>query len=243
MRGHSTMGCGIYSISNLATGKMYIGSAVNFEERWRIHRVQLGCGKHHSKHLQASWSKYGPDVFIFKKLLICAKEHLIMYEQIMIDAFCAANRNHGYNSRPTADSMLGYRHTSGARAKMSVARKGQVFSAETRALWSKNRTGRKMPDWFPEFTRKHKTGSKHTAATKAVISAKGLGRPVSLFTREKKAKLTFEQVQTIKTRVSAGATQAQLAAEFCLNQSSISLIVSGKRWANLPPTNQENHHG
>jgi len=42
--------------------------------------------------------------------------------------------------------------------------------------------------------------------------------------------------------ITNGATQAQLATEFSLNQSTISLIVSGKRWANLPLIIQENRH-
>lgn len=233
--------CGIYEIRNTENGKVYIGSAKRFNFRWNSHKNLLRKGRHHSPHLQSAWDKYGERSFEFKKLLVCGEENLIMYEQIMIDGYSAADRKYGYNARPIAESMLGYKHTPETRTKLSAARKDQVFSAETRAIWSKNRTGRKMPDWFPEFTRLHKTGTKHSDATKAIISAKGIGRPCSIKTREKKAKLTFEQVQYIKSRA-AYIPQAQLATEFSLNQSTISLIVTGKRWANLPSTNQENIH-
>lgn len=225
---------GIYEIRNVVSGKVYIGSAKKFNFRWNSHKNLLRKGCHHSSHLQAAWSKYGEQAFQFKKLLVCSEENLIMYEQIMIDAHKAANRKHGYNARPIAESMLGYKHSAETKAKIVISVTGRKASPETRALLSKQRTGRKMPNWFPEFTRLHRTGSKHSDATKAVISEKGTGRPCSLDTREKKAKLTFEQVQYIKSKVEAGVPQAQLATEFSLHQSSISLIASGKRWANLP---------
>lgn len=225
---------GIYEIRNVVNGKVYIGSAKNFSLRWNTHRSFLSKGTHHSPHLQAAWSKYGEHSFEFKKLLVCAPENLIMYEQIMMDGHKAADRKHGYNARPLAESMLGYKYSAETKAKMVIAVTGRKATPETKALLSSMRKGRKMPDWFPEFTRLHKTGTKHSDATKSVISAKGIGRPCSLDTREKKAKLTFEQVQYIKSKVEAGVPQAQLATEFSLHQSSISLIASGKRWANLP---------
>ena len=39
---------GIYKIVNLINGKVYIGSAVNFEKRWREHRRGLISKNHHS---------------------------------------------------------------------------------------------------------------------------------------------------------------------------------------------------
>ncbi len=243
MRGHDPLNCGIYSITNTVTGKLYIGSASNFDERWRVHRVHLSSNNHHSKHLQSSWNKHGAAAFQFKKLLVCAQHQLTMYEQLLIDGHRSADREHGYNARPVAESMLGYKHTPETREKLSAARKGQVFSEETRALWSKNRTGRKMPDWFPEFTRQHKTGTKHSDATKAIISAKGIGRPCSVQTRERRSKVTLDQVEQIKSMAISGRTYASIATEFALDPSTISLIARGKRWAIQPLTNQENHHG
>lgn len=39
---------GIYSILNIKTNKMYIGSAVNIGRRWARHRHMLRHGAHHS---------------------------------------------------------------------------------------------------------------------------------------------------------------------------------------------------
>lgn len=76
---------GIYEIRNLTNGKRYIGSAVNFDKRWKAHIWKLNKGQHHAPHLQASWKKYGGGGFVFEPLLICAKENLTLYEQIVIE--------------------------------------------------------------------------------------------------------------------------------------------------------------
>jgi group I intron endonuclease len=55
----------IYKILNTANGKFYVGSTMNTRERFRNHRKMLRSNKHHCKHLQASWNKYGEQTFIF----------------------------------------------------------------------------------------------------------------------------------------------------------------------------------
>jgi group I intron endonuclease len=55
----------IYKIINTVNGKFYVGSTTNHYERFRIHRQKLRSSKHHCKHLQASWNKYGENSFVF----------------------------------------------------------------------------------------------------------------------------------------------------------------------------------
>ena len=62
---------GVYQIKNIVNGKIYIGSASSkfgFNSRWSRHVFDLKNGKHHSKHLQSSWDKYGSDKFKFEIL-------------------------------------------------------------------------------------------------------------------------------------------------------------------------------
>ena len=47
----------IYGIRHIASGRIYVGSAVRTNARWRQHRSQLQRGTHHSRYLQAAWSK------------------------------------------------------------------------------------------------------------------------------------------------------------------------------------------
>lgn len=225
------MKTGIYSITHTDSGRVYIGSAKDFAGRWRSHRCLLKKGKHHSSHLQAAWNKYGEPAFEFKKILICSEENLILYEQILLDGHQAADRLHGFNARPVAESVLGMKHSDATRAKIKAARAKQVFSAETKALWSKNRTGRKMPEDFGARARVWKLGNKHTDATKKLIGDLQRGAPHSLASIEGRVKLTLEQVKEILARYKAGGiTQAALGEEYSLSPSAVSNIITGRCW-------------
>lgn len=50
------MKSGIYKITNLVNGKLYIGSAVKIQRRWIEHRAQLIAGKRHSDQSRAKIS-------------------------------------------------------------------------------------------------------------------------------------------------------------------------------------------
>lgn len=56
----------IYKIINLVNDKFYVGSTTNKKVRFREHRKQLRGNRHHCKHLQAAWNKYGEEKFVFK---------------------------------------------------------------------------------------------------------------------------------------------------------------------------------
>lgn len=140
------MTSGVYEIVNLVTGKRYVGSAVNFEKRWSIHRCRLSKGQHHSAHLQASWNKHGAQAFIFRRLIVCSREHLLMYEQILLDALTP-----DYNVCVKAGSPLGVRRSDEHRRKVSESLKGHSFNAgipkspEHRAKLSLARRGTPNP--------------------------------------------------------------------------------------------------
>lgn len=55
----------IYKIVNLVNDKFYVGSTTNKKVRFREHRKQLRGNRHHCKHLQAAWNKYGEEKFLF----------------------------------------------------------------------------------------------------------------------------------------------------------------------------------
>ena len=65
------MKSGIYKIINVVNNKFYVGSAVDFKRRKRIHWWRLRRGDHANKHMQASWNKYGEKAFTF----VIVEEH------------------------------------------------------------------------------------------------------------------------------------------------------------------------
>ena len=58
-------GPGVYSIKCLATGEVYIGSAVNMLRRVKEHIRDLNHGHHANGSLQAEWERYTQDGFDF----------------------------------------------------------------------------------------------------------------------------------------------------------------------------------
>jgi group I intron endonuclease len=65
---------GIYQILNKHNLKCYVGSTRRrFSQRFYDHKRDLKNNKHHSKHLQAAWNKYGEEVFEFTVLEIIDK--------------------------------------------------------------------------------------------------------------------------------------------------------------------------
>lgn len=56
----------IYKIRNVVNGKFYVGSSINSKLRFRQHRKLLRGDRHHCKHLQSAWNRYGEDCFKFE---------------------------------------------------------------------------------------------------------------------------------------------------------------------------------
>lgn len=117
---------GIYTITS-PSGRKYVGSAVSFRARWRLHLIELRAGRHHCKPLQRAYAKYGETGLIFERLLVCAREHLIAFEQRAIDVYGFTTL---YNVNPVAGSRLGARSTPEHCARISAAQRGKKLSPE-----------------------------------------------------------------------------------------------------------------
>lgn len=98
---------GIYQICCQATGKIYIGSAVNLKKRWSEHRRSLRRGKHANSHLQSAWNKYGEAVFSFAVLEYTDVSNLLKAEQEWIDSTGCIDKDIGFNIALSASSPGG----------------------------------------------------------------------------------------------------------------------------------------
>jgi group I intron endonuclease len=72
---------GIYQIKNIMNNKIYIGSAYNLYNRFRVHKSTLKNGKHDNGHLQNSYFKYGYNNFLFEVIEVCDIENIYEKEQ------------------------------------------------------------------------------------------------------------------------------------------------------------------
>ena len=143
---------GVYHIVNTKTGKRYIGSSVDIEDRWKDHKWYLKKGKHHSITLQRAWDKWGEDAFLWLVYQQCNDgSKALELEQEQLNLFDTIGRwEELYNiSKDAAAPTRGRKMSEEQKRKLSEANKGKVLSEEHRAKISaaqKGRPGRKMSD-------------------------------------------------------------------------------------------------
>ena len=143
------METGIYKIINLITNKIYVGSAIDINERFGEHKNMLIKNKHHSIKLQRSYNKHGICNFKFEIIEKCEPIKKIMFEreQYYIDLY--DSYNNGYNCTKKAGSSLGVKLSEETKLKISKSHLGQKCSDETKNKISKKHKGRK-------FSKEHK---------------------------------------------------------------------------------------
>lgn len=91
------MGCGIYIIKNIVDCKVYIGSSININTRFKRHKCMLKGGYHDNLHLQNAYNKYGYDNIQFEIAEECEINKLVDRENYYIELYKANKNNFGYN--------------------------------------------------------------------------------------------------------------------------------------------------
>lgn len=174
---------GIYKITCLENGRVYIGQAKNILSRWTEHKTKLNGNYHINKHLQSAWNKYGSDKFIFEVLEFCDYEELNEKEISYI--LEAKTFGKIFNKTDGGDGCKGYKHTEEykesmrgennpmynklvtkeTREKISDALFGRKYSEERCSNISKGRRGMKFTEEHVENIRIAKTGIKQSEET------------------------------------------------------------------------------
>jgi group I intron endonuclease len=163
--------CGVYSITHIDSGRLYIGSSINLYKRLIKHKSDLNAKRHHSPVLQNAWNKYGESGFEMKVLeLVSDPQSLLEIEQNWLNKV-----NPFYNICKTAGNRLGFKASEETKLKLSKALKGKPktpehiekmrirntgkkMSAEARAKCG--RKGQKKPDGFGDKIRAANIGRK-----------------------------------------------------------------------------------
>ncbi len=210
---------GVYGLRNRFNRKIYVGSATRcLIGRWKEHRNALIAQTHFNRHLQAAWNSYGGDAFEFVILERCSVETCLDREQHWIDWFKSYDRRFGYNSRPRAESNLGHKfgpQTEEHKEKKAVKLRGRKRSPEVGMKIANSQRGKKKRKHSEEANHQkslrmkgHTTseetrrkigeanavallGYKHSAETKAKLSAARKGKKKQPMSEQSKHSLSL----------------------------------------------------
>jgi len=197
---------GVYAITNVKNGKVYVGSALNLKKRWVQHRSGLDKGAHANRHLQQAWKKYGGGAFTFTVLHFETEpKRLVDVEQVFMDLHHAADPAMGYNICPSARSSLGLKRSKETRARLSAAKKGKKAPEGTGAKISAALKGRPSG----------RKGVPHSQATKDQIRVTLRGRPKTEEHKKKIGRALEGRDVSVETRskISASLKGREVSAE------------------------------
>lgn len=151
------MTCGVYEIRNILNGKMYVGSSKNVERRFVIHLSQLRNCKHHNKHLQRAFLKYGENSFEMVIIESCDSYELFERESFWIENKHAMDELCGYNigSVGGGDNLTNHPDYDLIVENMSIAvRKSFASMSEDERKSKFGMPGKLNPNWKGGVSRK-----------------------------------------------------------------------------------------
>ena len=115
---------GIYKITSITNGKIYIGCASNVRTRINGHLYDLRKDKHNNSYLQRAWTKYGEENFIFEMIEKCDISNLHAREHYWVNELNCLDRSTGYNIKPTNPNGCSI-HSEATIEKLRQANKGK----------------------------------------------------------------------------------------------------------------------
>lgn len=142
-----THGCspdkpGVYTIGNLVTGKMYVGSStMRVMKRIEHHVSMLRAGKHKNSYLQHAFNKYGETSFCASIIENTEKSVTLEREQWWID-----NSQDLYNINPLASGTPNMSKETISKRATTMRKKyasGEIQSNFTKGMipWNKGKKG------------------------------------------------------------------------------------------------------
>lgn len=236
---------GVYRITCTATGKFYIGSAVDIQKRWNGHRCTLNKGYekrdkdpleiptkdcHNNLHLQRAYNKYGPGAFTWEivetveppvdgeDLQAWAERVLLPREQFHLDLHWAGGCM--FNMLPIAGSVLGAKRSLETRARISEAASNPP--PETRTKMSEA-ARRRLPELQARMAEVNRNLSPEARAKMAEARK---GSSPSAETRAKISAAGKGRIPTPETRQKLSAAQSNRSPE---TRAKLSAARKGKR--------------
>lgn len=170
------MKTGVYTITNLVNGKIYVGSTIrDFQVRKRDHDRKLKKNIHPNKHLQSAFNKYGINNFKFEILEECEKQFCLSTEQHWINMLYSCNKKHGYNKLSIVINNPGFNQKEEVKLKMKEIAKNRIVSEElkfkrSRPIYQYDINGNLINEFKSVKEAIEKTGINHSCINRALYS-------------------------------------------------------------------------
>ena len=204
------MNSGIYKITNLKNGMVYIGQSINVCNRMCQHRSDLRGNRHNNDKLQKSWNKYGEDNFMFETIEICKKSQLNDREVYWINYYKSNTRYLGFNM----DSGGNANKTVSEETKKKISENHADVSGENNPFYKKKHTD--------ETIDKIKNSEGYKNRTEK-IKGSGCWR----------ATLTEEIVIQIKTKIKEGFSDNDIVSVFNCTLNQVRHIRHNRCWKHI----------
>jgi len=173
----------IYKIINTENGKFYVGSTTNTKERFRTHRNRLRKNRHHAKHLQAAWNKYGEQAFVFHVIQTVPEgESLQEAENVWLAEH--VGKEHCYNKSRYSESPM-----------RGVAKENHPCFGVPKSEEQRQAISQALKDFYGQDITNHpRFGKQHSEETKAKISQKKKLNPVRYWQGKERSEETKAKV-------------------------------------------------
>lgn len=176
---------------------------MNIKKRWRCHKLDLKLNRHHCKHLQNAYNKYGLNAFEFNIVqnVDPIREDLLAAEQKWMD-----NSLNLYNTCKIAGSAQGIKLTKEQRAAISRGNKGKKRTPEQNEA---NRQAQIARVRTPEEIERWATNRRGSTQTIEHVAKRAASQRASkaLRTSEQKAMSRLKSVETRGCQITLDGVQ------------------------------------
>ena len=221
--------CGVYTITHMPSGRIYVGSSVHILKRWNDHTAKLRHGTHENSYLQAAWTKYGESEFEFKIVATSTSAEVHNAERVWIEKTNCLNRSIGFNIHPDPIGRTGLPLSEQHKRHLSESQKGRIFSDEHRRKLSEASKGVPKPTHVLQSLWSANTGKHLSAAHRAKISELSLG------SKNGNSKADESMISAIKDDLIYGYSKVYIAQKYDLGRTTIERILNGYNWKHVYP--------
>lgn len=228
--------CGIYKVTNKVNGKIYIGKSVDIKRRWKDHIYESNVSEEKWQnndrgvrtYFHSAIRKHGENNFIWEILEECDEDQLNKKEKYWIKKFGSNDPNIGYNMTIGGD---GYSSEGGENAPSCKITLEQcnLIKKKLKERW----TAKQIQELVPQIS--------YSAISNINYGISWFDEnetyPISINNGHRK--WSDDEAMKIKERYAKGETINDLAKEFNVRQETISALVTGKSYTNLPVLERE----